>query len=74
MTQGLRKCRRPPSRHSLSALQLILAGGACYAVGLLFYATDHRVRHGHGHGHGLWRLFVLAGSGCHFYTVLRYMA
>ncbi|CAN7704742.1 hemolysin III family protein [Variovorax sp. LjRoot290] len=48
----------------------LLGGGACYTVGLLFYATDHKVRH----GHGLWHLFVLAGSGCHFYTVLRYVA
>ena len=48
----------------------LLAGGACYTLGIVFYATDHKVRH----GHGLWHLFVLAGSICHFVTVLLYVA
>ena len=48
----------------------LAAGGACYSLGIVFYATDHKVRH----GHGLWHLFVLAGSVCHFFTVLLYVA
>lgn len=48
----------------------LLAGGACYTLGIVFYATDHKVRH----GHGLWHLFVLGGSACHFVTVLLYVA
>ncbi|HAL40666.1 MAG TPA: hemolysin III [Polaromonas sp.] len=48
----------------------LVAGGACYTVGIFFYATDHKVRH----GHGLWHLFVLAGSTCHFFTMLLYVA
>lgn len=48
----------------------LLAGGACYTLGIVFYATDHRVRH----GHGIWHLFVLAGSTCHFFTVLLFVA
>ncbi|MEO7401699.1 MAG: hemolysin III family protein [Polaromonas sp.] len=48
----------------------LAAGGACYTLGIVFYATDHKVRH----GHGLWHLFVLAGSICHFFTVLLYVA
>lgn len=48
----------------------LLAGGACYTLGIVFYATDHKVRH----GHGLWHLFVLGGSICHFITVLLYVA
>lgn len=48
----------------------LLAGGACYTLGIIFYATDHKVRH----GHGLWHLFVLGGSACHFVTVLLYVA
>jgi len=48
----------------------LLAGGACYTLGIVFYALDHRVRH----GHGLWHLFVLGGSVCHFFTVLFYVA
>ncbi len=48
----------------------LAAGGACYTLGVIFYATDHKVRH----GHGLWHLFVLGGSACHFFTVLLYVA
>ena len=48
----------------------LVAGGACYTLGIIFYATDHKVRH----GHGLWHLFVLGGSTCHFFTVLLYVA
>ena len=47
----------------------LLAGGALYTGGLVFYATDHRLRH----GHGVWHLFVVGGSGCHFYTILAYV-
>jgi hemolysin III len=48
----------------------LAAGGACYTVGMIFYATDHKLRH----GHGLWHLFVLGGSSCHFFTLLLYVA
>lgn len=48
----------------------LLAGGACYTLGIVFYAADRRIPH----GHGLWHLFVLAGSACHFFTMLRYVA
>lgn len=48
----------------------LAAGGAFYTLGVAFYATDHRLRH----GHGIWHLFVLAGSACHFFTLLFYVA
>ncbi len=48
----------------------LAAGGVFYTVGIAFYATDHKLRH----GHGVWHLFVLAGSACHFVTVLFYVA
>lgn len=48
----------------------LAAGGICYTVGIIFYATDEKLRH----GHGLWHLFVMGGSACHFFTVLRYVA
>lgn len=48
----------------------LAAGGACYTLGIGFYATDHKLRH----GHGWWHLFVLGGSICHFITVLLYVA
>jgi hemolysin III len=47
----------------------LLSGGLCYTVGIAFYATDHKVRH----GHGIWHLFVLAGSFCHYTTILFYV-
>ena len=47
----------------------LAVGGACYTVGIAFYATDHRLRHGHGY----WHLAVLGGSTCHFFTVLFYV-
>jgi hemolysin III len=48
----------------------LAAGGLFYTVGIIFYATDHKVRH----GHGVWHLFVLAGSVCHYGAVLLYVA
>ncbi len=48
----------------------LAAGGLFYTVGIAFYATDHKVRH----GHGIWHLFVLGGGICHYVAVLRYVA
>lgn len=48
----------------------LAAGGALYTLGVGFYATDHKLRH----GHGIWHLFVLGGSTCHFFTLLFYVA
>lgn len=48
----------------------LLAGGLCYTGGVVFYATDHRLRY----GHAVWHLFVLAGSTCHFFAVLWHSA
>lgn len=48
----------------------LVAGGLLYTAGIVFYATDHKVRH----GHGIWHLFVLAGSVCHYIAVLLYVA
>lgn len=48
----------------------LAAGGLFYTVGIAFYATDHKVRH----GHGVWHLFVLGGSACHYIAVLFYVA
>lgn len=48
----------------------LAAGGLIYTIGIIFYATDHKLRH----GHGWWHLFVLGGSICHYFTVLLYVA
>jgi hemolysin III len=53
-----------------SGLQWLLAGGLAYTGGVVFYATDRRVRF----GHAIWHLFVLAGSACHFVAVLHHSA
>ena len=51
-------------------LLLLGAGGFAYMAGVAFFATDSRVRY----GHFIWHLFVLAGTGCHFFAVLEYAA
>jgi hemolysin III len=48
----------------------LVTGGALYTIGIAFYATDSKLRH----GHGVWHLFVLGGSACHFFTVLFHVA
>lgn len=47
----------------------LLAGGLFYTVGIVFYALDKKMKH----AHGIWHLFVLAGSVCHYFTVLLYV-
>lgn len=46
----------------------LLAGGIAYTAGVVFFATDSRVRY----GHFVWHLFVLGGTVCHFFAVLWY--
>jgi hemolysin III len=49
-------------------LWLLLAGGLCYTVGAIFYRW-HALRYHHAY----WHLFVLAGSACHFLSVLLFL-
>jgi hemolysin III len=53
-----------------AGLAWLLAGGALYTGGIVFYALDQRIRH----FHGIWHLFVLAGSAAHFVTSAGYVA
>lgn len=48
----------------------LLAGGISYTGGIIFYAFDKKVHH----FHGIWHLFVLAGSTCHYFAILRFIA
>ena len=57
-------------RVPLQGLLLLGAGGLAYMMGVAFFATDSRLRY----GHFIWHLFVLAGTGCHFFAVLGYAA
>jgi hemolysin III len=47
----------------------LIGGGLAYTGGVVFYALDHRIRH----GHGIWHLFVLAGSALHFVAIAGYV-
>ncbi|MBS4021897.1 MAG: hemolysin III family protein [Dethiobacter sp.] len=50
---------------SEAGLKLLLIGGILYTVGTIFYGLQ-RIKY----NHAVWHLFVLAGSICHFFTVL----
>ncbi|HNT73916.1 MAG TPA: hemolysin III family protein [Anaerolineae bacterium] len=47
----------------------LAAGGAAYTIGVIFYAMKKVP-----YMHGIWHLFVLAGSLCHYFAVLLYLA
>jgi hemolysin III len=49
-------------------LLLLLGGGLCYTLGIVFYAMKKIPFH-----HGIWHLFVLSGSICHFLGFLFYL-
>ena len=49
----------------------LTAGGIAYTVGVVFYVLDGLKRL--VHAHGIWHFFVLAGSGCHFVSVIGYV-
>jgi hemolysin III len=48
----------------------IVAGGVAYTAGVVFFAVDSRLRY----GHFIWHLFVITGTACHYFAVLRYAA
>jgi hemolysin III len=52
-----------------AGLAWLFAGGLCYTAGVPFFLWD-RLRH----THTVWHVFVLAGSACHYWAVLRYAA
>ena len=43
---------------------LLVAGGLCYTVGVLFYVAKKRQ-----FTHAIWHLFVVAGCACHFCAI-----
>ncbi len=52
-------------------LHWLTAGGIAYTAGIVFYVLDKMKRL--NHAHGIWHLFVLAGSACHFVSVIVYV-
>jgi hemolysin III len=49
----------------------LAAGGFAYTGGIIFYVLDLMNRL--IHAHGIWHFFVLAGSTCHFVSVIGYV-
>ncbi len=47
---------------------LILGGGLCYTIGIIFYAKLQFLYH-----HLVWHLFVVAGSLLHFLAIFHYV-
>jgi len=54
-----------------SGLFWLATGGILYTVGVVFYLLDIFKRL--NHAHGIWHFFVLAGSVCHFVSVIGYV-
>lgn len=52
----------------LPGLALLLAGGLCYTIGVIFYVWRDLRFH-----HAFWHAFVLGGSTCHFLAVLLFL-
>jgi len=46
---------------------LLAAGGLAYTVGVAFYVMKRMP-----YAHLIWRLFVLAGTACHFFAIMYY--
>jgi len=66
--------------YDLDALKLVLSesgfywltiGGIAYASGVVFYILDKMNRL--NHAHGIWHFFVLAGTLCHFVSIIGYV-
>ncbi len=53
---------------SKKGLALLLAGGLCYTLGIVFYVWRRLPYH-----HAVWHIFVLAGSVFHFFSILFYV-
>jgi hemolysin III len=53
----------------LDGLVWLAAGGVAYTVGVIFYALQKIP-----YMHVVWHGFVLAGSACHYFAVLLYLA
>ena len=55
---------------TLPGFLCLLLGGCLYTIGVIFFLYDMRVKH----FHGIWHIFVMAGSICHYFTVLYYVS
>jgi hemolysin III len=51
-----------------NGLVLLVIGGVLYTIGTIFY-----VWRGFPYHHAVWHLFVIAGSICHYFSILLYI-
>jgi hemolysin III len=51
-------------------IALLVTGGLAYTGGVVFFILDSKFKY----AHTLWHGFVVAGSSCHFFAVLNYVA
>lgn len=56
------------TRVPTAGLAWLVAGGVAYTLGVVFFATDSRVRY----HHFIWHLFVMSGTACHFFAIYGY--
>ena len=49
-------------------LWLIVAGGLCFSIGVLFYVAKRK-----RYTHAIWHLFVVAGCACHYFSIYFYV-
>jgi hemolysin III len=54
-----------------AGLYWLTAGGLAYTGGVVFYVLDMMNRL--THAHGIWHFSVLAGSSCHFISIIAYV-
>jgi hemolysin III len=52
----------------LGAVELMVAGGLAYTVGVIFYLWERLP-----FNHAIWHVFVMTGSACHFFGILYYV-
>jgi hemolysin III len=71
----LGRSSRPLSGSADRGMAWVLAGALAYSAGALVYGLKRpNLVPGALGFHELWHLFVMAGSTCHFWAVLRYIA
>jgi hemolysin III len=54
-----------------TGLLWLTAGGLAYTAGVIFYILDKMDKL--IHAHGIWHFFVLAGTICHFVSIIGYV-
>jgi len=55
----------------VTAVDLLVAGGLAYCVGVVFYILGKMKKL--DHAHGIWHLFILIGSICHYISIIGYV-